>query len=128
MKKYRKPELIRPIIYKAFTMLAVAAVLALLWDRLVNTAGFYSARTHVLPIFGVFFLILAWFCFLRLDGVRLPSLRKNQKKNRKQTGSMMDAVGTEPENDEELSRGERDFCSLAAALLSGIFCLVFGLL
>ena len=127
MKKYIKPELIRPIIYKTFTMLVAAATLALLWDRLVNTAGYYSVRTHVLPIFGVLFLILAWFYFLRLDGVRLLRLPKSRKKDRKQTGNMMDAIGTEPENDEELSREERDFCSLAAALLSGVFCLVIGL-
>ena len=108
-------------------MFVIAALLALLWDRFVNTAGYFTVRSHVFPVFGVIFLVVAWFDFLRMDQLAQPNFYGRRKKKQPPVTSMMDAIRTDPENDENLQSDERAFCSCAAALLCGVLCLLISL-
>lgn len=120
--------MLRPILRRAFVMFVIAALLALLWDHFVNTAGYFAVRSHAFPVLGVAFLIVAWFCFLLMDRAARPNLRGRGKKRQPPVTSMIDAIETDPENDEDLQPDERAFCSCAAALLCGVLCLLISLI
>jgi hypothetical protein len=127
MKKFLKSYLIRPIIYKTVTKLLVAVVIGGVWDRFCNTRGYLSAALTVASIFAVIFAVMAWFTFLRLDGVHIPRLKlpKSKKKQRMQTLSdLTDHLDTELVPFEELAEDERDFCSLVSSLLCFLICLI----
>lgn len=121
LSKYRKPNIIRAILRKTFAMLVIAVLLAVLWDRFANASGLVKTRVYVFPIFGGMFLIVAWFCFLRVDGFRLvPSLRR--KKRTIRPDDLNDVIQTPLDHDEELTSEERAFCTLAASLLCSAAC------
>lgn len=127
LSKYFQPHMIRPILRRALVMLVIAALLALLWDHFVNTAGYFTVRSHVLPVFGVVFLVAAWFCFLLMDRPVSPNFRGCRKKNQPPMTDMADAIETNPESGEDLQPDERAFCSCVAALLCGVICLLISL-
>lgn len=125
--KYFQLQMLRPILRRAFVMLVIAVVLALLWDRFVNTAGYFAVRSHVFPVFGVAFLLGAWLCFLRMDRLARTDFRGHRKQKQPPAAGMMDAIRTDPENDEDLQPDERAFCSCGAALLCGVLCFLISL-
>lgn len=120
LSKYLKKYLIRPIVYRVFVYLVLAALAAVLWDRFANIRGIYTARTRVAPLIGVFFLAVAWFRFLKLDHSGRQGNANPRKVPEKKSGSMLDFINTNPENAQELLDEEKDFCTLAAALICGI--------
>lgn len=121
LSKYLNFQMIRPILRKMFTMMSLVVILAVLWDRFINTSGFVNTRTFVLPIFGAFFMIAAWFCFLRLDGVGTKS-GVRRKKHIDPTKGFNEVVQTAPDNDDDMAPDARAFCSMAASLLCCAVC------
>lgn len=122
--KYFKKYLIRPIVSRALTYLVIAAVAAAVWDRAANASGIYDTRTRVAPLIAVFFFAVAWFKFLKLDSAGRKQTVRRRKDPEKRRGGMLDFIGTDPDNADELLEEEKDFCTLAAALVSGIVSLI----
>ena len=134
MKKLRdriKPHMLRPFIYTAFTRFILALTAALLVDYFFRAGAGQYMKATVFLFMGVFFAILAWIAYLRLDGIKLPKpmmLRLNlRKKPTRMYGDMIDYVDEEPQpvTFEELDDGEKDLCLLGADL---VCCVVFVVL
>lgn len=79
-------NMIRPILYQCVTKSVFALAMLLLWDRFVNPLGIYLAVRDGFFIIAACFLVMAWFSYLWLDGMRMPKIirRERKKKNQKQ--------------------------------------------
>ena len=128
LSKYRKPHRIRPIVQRVFVSLVVTASVVGLWDRFVNTGGFFNARARVTPFIGMVFVAVAWFRFVRMDAARTHGRRTTRKRPKQTRGGMLDHVDTDPETDAELEENERDLCVLAAALFCAVVCFAAAVL
>lgn len=86
MKKMReiyKPYMIRPIIYKTVTRVGIGLIFALLWDRFFNVRKFFSIFDYAFFTVGFIFLALAWFNYLKIDGVSFRFFNKDTQKKKK---------------------------------------------
>ena len=125
-----KKYMFRPILYKTVTKLVIGIVLVLLWDRYINTFGLPAAEYGCFCIGGIIFP-MAWFEYLRLDGMVLSHLNdKKQKKKKKRHSSsdMADFVDEQVVSYSELEPEERALCRLLSDLLCGGILLIPGFL
>ncbi len=125
--KHVKRRMIRPIIYMTFSRFLCAVTLALLWNRFINARGLYSMG-YAYTIIGLLFLAFAWFSYLRLDGIRLPSVRWPPLTSRKRFfnpyGDIPDYLDEGFVSFAELPDEERNTCSFCANVIcSAIFLL-----
>ena len=119
IKKIYKSYMLRPTIYMIITKLLIVLLVGGLWAKFGNTLGLFSAAVHVSSGFAVIYAALAWFAFLRLDGVKLPRLKPKQKKRRQRkqsTADLIDHLDTEIKTYDELLPEEFDVCSLFSSL------------
>lgn len=125
-KAFLRGGILRTVVRKTFTLMVLALLAAVLWDRFANTSGFVNARTYVFPVFSGIFLVAAWFCFLRMDGFS----RMFSGKRRRSSGSQnwRDLVQTSLDNDEDLTDSQRAGSSMAACLLCGVLCLLVAVI
>ena len=125
MKKLRgvwQRYMLRPFVYTAFTRLVLGLFSALLSDYLFSGAAGRPLRGTLLLLACVFFALLAWIAWLRLDGVSLPkpmNLRLGPRKKRGQiTGDIIDFVDDKPPIPfDDLEDDEKDCCLLCADLI-----------
>lgn len=127
LKKYTR-VLIRPVLYRSITWGAAALAASLIWERFVNVYNLLSVRRDAFFVIGVFFWGLAWFSYLRVDGIRSPKLKEEAKKQKPKWHSCGDIADFADEHIvtfDELSDEEQDLCKLAAnVLLGGLFVLL----
>lgn len=130
--KFYNEDLLRPIIYKSFARFVYGLTIALIWNKLVNISGFVTARGFAFPIIGVFFLVLAWFCYLRLDGVNVPRIFKDRSKKKRSKiygyGDIVDYADQHIVSFEELNEDQRELCILIADLVCGVLFLLIALI
>ena len=128
-KKLFQKYMIRPTVYKAFSRFILALTASLLWDRFVNTAQL-NMRAWAFVFFGVLFIVSAWLCYLRLDGVKLPRIKKPEVKKKPviRYGDLPDYVDEEIISFGELEEDERDLCCLIADVVLGIVFMVLSFL
>ncbi|NLW16425.1 MAG: hypothetical protein GX033_02030 [Firmicutes bacterium] len=128
MEKWLKPYLIRPTVYKTFSYFLTALAFALFWHRFVNRAHLY-AISHAFTIIGVCFFAMAWFNYLRLDGVRLPRWKWPVLRRKPLPfADMADYMDEEVISFEELAEEERNRCCLAASIFCGIIFFILSAL
>jgi len=128
LRQHLQPYMIRPTVYKTFSYFLTALAFALLWDRFVNTAGLF-AISYAFTTLGVFFLALAWFNYLRLDGMNLPQWTWPRIKRKPLPfADMADFIDEEVVSLEELAEEERHVCRLAASLICAIVFFTLSLL
>lgn len=92
--------MVRPIIYKTITRFGIGLILAILWDRHLNVKNLYSMIEYAFFTIGFFFLTLAWFNYLKLDGFKIKHVNMNEtkkKKSKHKIKAMIDYTGEEPE-------------------------------
>ena len=120
--------MIRPMLYQCATKVSIALVLSLLWDRFINRAQYYSLVEFAFFVAGAFFLALAWFQYLRLDGARIHHLmeEKQEKKKKKQhfTKDIVDFADEKVISFSELSDEERIVCRFLGDLLCAVLFLI----
>lgn len=120
--------MIRPMLYQCATKVSIALVLCLLWDRFINREQYYSLVEFAFFIAGAFFLALAWFQYLRLDGARIHHLmeEKQEKKKKKQhfTKDIVDFADEKIISFSELSDDERIVCRFLGDLLCAVLFLI----
>lgn len=119
-KKHYQPYMLRPTVYKAFARFIYSLTASLLWDRFVNKG--YFPKSHAFLFFGVLFAVLAWICYLQLDGVKMPHLTDwmtsslPQHKPERSYGDMSDYVDEAVVSFSELEEEEKTVCKLFADL------------
>ena len=120
--------MIRPMLYQCATKVSIALVLCLLWDRFINREQYYSLVEFAFFVAGTFFLALAWFQYLRLDGARIHHLmeEKQEKKKKKQhfTKDIVDFADEKVISFSELSDEERIVCRFLGDLLCAVLFLI----
>lgn len=120
--------MIRPMLYQCATKISIALVLCLLWDRFINRDQYYSLVEFAFFVVGIFFLALAWFQYLRLDGLRFHHLleEKKEKKKKKQhfTKDIIDFADEKIISFSELSDEERVVCRFLGDLLCAALFLI----
>lgn len=136
MKKPRKKRfqkhMIRPLIYMTFTRMILGLTAALLWNEFVNLGSALPMRTFAFLFLGVFFLVMGWMAYLRLDGIKIPTIDRHffewKRKPKRTYGDMSDYVDEAAVSFDEMEDDEKDFCRLAADLLCGAVFLVLSIL
>lgn len=120
--------MIRPMIYQCVNKICMALVLALLWDRFLNRYKIYSMVGDAFFVVGLFFFMLAWFQYLRMDGMKVHHLLEDRKKKkRKKRHSSMDIVDFADEkviSFDELEEDEKIVCRFLGDLLCGFLYLI----
>ncbi len=130
MKKpfdFYEPYMRRPIIHMVFTRFILALFIVESAVYFLSPAVGRPIRGTVCLLAAVFFGLMAWIVYLRMDGLQLPKLmmmRINPRKKPSRTyGDMIDYIDEKPEiGFEDLDDNEKDLCILAADLFC---CIVF---
>ena len=122
--------LLRPIIYLTAFRLMVAGIFMLILVRFVSDG---PAASMIAGFLAVFFALLAYLVYLRMDGLRIPRVKYIRPKKKadplRHATSMTDYTDEDPGvSFDELEDNEKDFCSLMANLISLAVCLAASFL
>jgi len=132
MKKFRlEKHMIRPFIYMTFTRFILALTAALLIEHFINDP-LRDISAFAFVFFGIFFAVLAWIAYLRLDGIKLPKFMMKRvnlsKKPAIKYGDMIDYTDEEIVSFEDLEDEEKDVCILLADVICAVLFLLISLL
>ena len=119
-KNLFKKYMLRPLIYLAAFRLMVALLFLLILVRFVKNG---PAPDLVCGFLAIFFALLAYLVYLRMDGLRIPRVKYIRPKKKQDPlrsfGAMSDHVDDDPGvSFEELEEDERIVCKF----LSDIIC------
>lgn len=123
MKKYIKPYMIRPILYKSITKFLVSLTFCLLWDRFLNKEKLYNILEYPFFLAGCILLSSAWFCYLKLDHFTIHHLAERKERPPRKhhaTKSMVDFADEKIISFDELTSQEQIICNLLSSLITGI--------
>lgn len=132
MKKIQlEKHMIRPFIYMTFTRFILALTAALLVEHFINDP-LRDISAFAFVFFGIFFAVLAWIAYLRLDGIKLPKFMMKRvnlsKKPAIKYGDMIDYTDEEIVSFEDLEDEEKDVCILLADVICAALFLLISLL
>lgn len=122
------PEIIKPLLYKAFYKFVLAIAVILVWHRFINQNSYYGIFDTGFFVVGVFYLMLAWMNYLSLDGIKLHGLNifkvlfhmGDKNTRQKKNGSMMDFVQQDLPDYDNLSKEDKSIVIFGANLLTGL--------
>ncbi len=127
MAKLYKSYMMKPIIYKSITKTSIALAAVLLWNEWINKEGFKSLGNGFFTV-GLMVMLLSWFSYLKLDGIRLPQQPEKQEKKKKQRMyDIIDFVDEKVISFDDLERDEQEVCKLSSSLITGVLFLVVSL-
>ncbi len=119
----RSRHMIRPLVQQIFLRILGGLMIALIWHRYMD-GGFHSLGFG-LQILGIIGILLVWFGYLRLDGVKV--VRGKKKKEKKHSSSsMMDFVDEGVTSMADLDDEEKIACRMTANLIAGLLLLLMG--
>lgn len=132
MKKIQlEKHMIRPFVYMTFTRFILALTAALLIEHFINDP-LRDISAYAFVFFGIFFAVLAWIAYLRLDGIKLPKFMMKRvnlsKKPAIKYGDMIDYTDEEIVSFEDLEDEEKDVCILLADIICAALFLLISLL
>ncbi len=116
----------RTVFRQTLRRAAFALTAVTLWDRFLNRGTLGVVRDGFL-VAGVFLLVLAWFSYLKLDGVRirpLPGQRGKERPGPRAAGDLADSADGHPVPREELEPDEQTLCALLSSLTAGSLFLI----
>lgn len=138
MKKLRtifKPYMLRPALYQCVTRCITALTAILLWNRFLNSKGPLAVLQDGCLTAAVVLFVMAWFSYLRLDGVSVRNVFSHvrgdgaptprfwekhlEKRRRRRTGSIVDFVDEHITTMDELDDEEKCVCKIVSGLISG---------
>ena len=122
--------MIRPMLYQCATKISIALVLSLLWNRFINREGYFNVVRDAFLVVGIFFLLLAWIQYLRMDGVRVTRVSDESKKKKKRhvTKDIVDYADEKIISFGELDDDEQLVCRLVGDVLCGLLFLIPALI
>lgn len=117
--------MVRPMLYQCVTKISIALVLTLLWDRFINREGYFELVRDAFLVAGMFFFLLAWIQYLRVDGVKVtrPS-GESKKKKRHVTKDIVDYADEKIISFGELDDDEQLVCRLVGDVVCGLVFLI----
>lgn len=135
LKNYQ-PYMIRPTVYLCATKVSIALVLALCWDRFINKHHYFSLISDAFLVCSFILFALAWFQYLRLDGVRIihmnrqdrEEIKKKKKKKIHWKGDIVDFADEKIIPLEDLEPEEQSACRFTSSVACGVLFLVPALL
>ncbi len=110
------------IIQKTITKIAIGVLVSILWDRYIRFSDLMTIAEFPLIFFGAFYYMLAWFNYLKLDGLRvlpMPKKKKDARPTVRKTKQMIDYVDTEIQDNPNLDPLEKTKISLISNLICG---------
>lgn len=130
LKHIYQRYLLRPIIYLTAFRLMLAAIFTLILVRFMNNG---PAPNMIAGFLAVFFALLAYLVYLRMDGLRIPRVKYIRPKKKvdplRHAASMTDYTDEDPGvSFDELEDNEKDFCSLMSNLICLAVCLAASFL
>ena len=132
ISKYWSKDLIRPAIYKGFTRFILSLTAVLLWNEFTNVGKIPLMLTYAFVFFGIFWGVMGWIIYLRLDGVGIPKKLRlrmpGKKKPMRGYGDMSDYVDDQVVSFEELEEEEKDLCCLLADIACCVIFLILSFL
>lgn len=111
------------IAQKCLLKALIAIIISFLWARFIRISSSLSIIDYPVIFFGAFYLMLAWFNYLKLDGLKVLPTTSNDKKLKKpkhKTKQMIDYVDTELQPNTELSQKDVLLTQLISNLICGI--------
>ena len=119
--KMYKPNMLRPIIYKLIPRLVTGLVLALLWDRFFNAQKLFSMVERAFFALGIGFFAMAWFSYLKLDGMKIHHLNEGKRKVTKHKFKFpVDFTEEKPSPADSLDENEETAATLISNIAAGI--------
>ncbi|MCD8018537.1 MAG: hypothetical protein LUF92_02810 [Clostridiales bacterium] len=121
-----QPYMIRPMIYQCVTRYLTAMVVILLWNRFINGNQVYSVVRDGFFVVGLFFFALAWFQYLKMDGMTVHHLLEGRHKTKKRHSSkdIADFVDEKIIPFDELEEDEKTVCRFLNHIICGLLYLV----
>ena len=111
--------MLRPIIYMTAYRTMVALIFLLVVDRFVKS----GALDMISAFLAMFFALLAYLVYLRMDGLRIPRMKYIRPKKKadaiRNVTSMNDHIDNDPGvTFDELEDDEKNLCSLLANVIN----------
>lgn len=119
--------MLRPFIYMAATRLMTGLIFLLAIVRFMPNGPAPSMAAGFLT---VLFALFSYLIYLRMDGLRIPRLKRPKQKKKdplRNFGDMTDHVDDEPQvTFDDLETDEKDLCSLLSNLVCTVVFLVLS--
>lgn len=119
--------MLRPLLYMAAKRLMLALIFLLALVRFVPDG---PAPNLIAGFLTVLFALLAYFVYLRMDGLRIPRMKYLQPRRKDPLRNYADMADhtddAPPVSFDELEEDERDFISLMANVLNLVIFLVLS--
>lgn len=119
---YKSQYMNRPLVYKCYSKVLFSLVLGMAWYRFVND-GVHPIN-FMFSVLGLVFICLAWFNYLKLDGVTIGHLMMGWQKKKPNTvhwnKDIADFVDEEVIDFDELADDEKDVIKLLSNLIVGL--------
>ncbi|MBS5114462.1 MAG: hypothetical protein KHY88_02010 [Erysipelotrichaceae bacterium] len=113
------------IIKKTFEKLIIVACASIFWDFAIKSSPLQTMINYPIIFFAFLFLGFAWFNYLKLDGLRLPTnYNKIKKAPKHKAKQMIDYVETEVKNDQHLTKNQLLYCKLYSNLICAVVLLI----
>lgn len=121
--------MIRPMMYQCGTRISIALVLCLLWDRFINVQKYFSMLQSAFFVVAMVMFMLAWFQYLRFDGIRPGKLffgTGKKKKKKHVTKSIVDFADEKIISFSELEDEEKILVRLFGDIICGLIFLIIS--
>jgi hypothetical protein len=118
--------LIHPTIYKIASRAFLGITFSLLWNYFINENETYIMAEKTFFFVGVVLLTMAWFNYLKLDGISIGMARKGNKgkdKSGHQSKNIIDFLEEEVTSD-ELDEEDEILSAIIANIFTGICFLI----
>lgn len=118
--------LIQPTIYKITSRAFLGITFSLLWNHFTNKNETYIMVEKAFFFVGVVLLTMAWFSYLKLDGISIGMARKGNKgkdKSGHQSKSIIDFLEEDVTSD-ELEEEDEILSAMIANIFTGICFLI----
>ncbi|OZV12043.1 hypothetical protein CIW83_11425 [Tissierella sp. P1] len=118
--------MIQPSIYKITSRAFLGITFSLLWNHFTNKNETYIMVEKAFFFVGVVLLTMAWFSYLKLDGISIGMARKGNKgkdKSGHQSKSIIDFLEEDVTSD-ELEEEDEILSAMIANIFTGICFLI----
>lgn len=128
MKKLLKmySYLIQPTIYKITSRAFLGITFSLLWNHFTNKNETYIMVEKAFFFVGVVLLTMAWFSYLKLDGISIGMARKGNKGKNKSGHQLKNIIDflEEDVTSDELEEEDEILSAMIANIFTGICFLI----
>jgi hypothetical protein len=133
MKKLLKmySYLIQPTIYKITSRAFLGITFSLLWNHFINENETYIMAEKAFFLVGAVLLTMAWFNYLKLDGISIGMAARKGNKGKDESGHQSKNIIDFLEEDvtsDELEEDEEILSAIIANIFTGICFLISSII